>query len=46
MPKECVVNVDSMATIEKVFLKSQICALSARKMDEVNQAIKFALALP
>ena len=46
VPKECVVNVDSMATIERALLKNQICALSTRKMDEVNQAIKFALALP
>ena len=46
MPKECVINVDSMATIEKALLKGRICALSAQKMDEVHRAIKFALALP
>ncbi len=46
VPKECVINVDSMATIEKVFLKSRIFALSVQKMDEVHRAVKFALALP
>ena len=46
MPRECVVNVDSMATIENASLKSRICALSAQKMDEVHRAVKFALALP
>jgi mRNA interferase MazF len=46
VPKECVINVDSMATIEKASLKGRVCALSVQKMDEVHRAIKFALALP
>lgn len=46
MPKECVVNLDSIATIEKSLLTGRICGLSSEKMAQVNEAIQFALALP
>ncbi len=46
MPRECVVNLDSMATIEKVSLIDRICELSPEKMNQVHGAIQFALDLP
>ncbi len=46
MPKDCVINLDSIATIEKGSLTDRICELSPEKMDEVHQAIQFTLDLP
>lgn len=46
MPKECVINLDSIVTIEKVSLLDRICELSPEKVNQVHQAIKFALDLP
>lgn len=46
MPKDCVVNLDSLATIEKACLSNRICELTPQKMHEVHRAITFALALP
>jgi mRNA interferase MazF len=44
--KDCVVNLDSINTIPKDLLVSRQCVLSAAKMQEVAQAIRFALDLP
>ena len=41
-----VVNLDSIVTIHKRHLTQRIAALSQVKVQAVNQAIKFALALP
>lgn len=46
MPKDCVINLDSIGTVEKATLGQRICLLSSEKMDQVHQAIKFALDLP
>lgn len=46
MPKECVVNLDSIATVEKSTLTQRICQLIPEKMQAVHKAIKFALDLP
>ncbi len=46
LPKECVVNLDTLLTIPKALLMRQLCALSAEKMAAVHAAIKFALDLP
>ena len=46
MPKDCVVDLDSIATIRKDSLTDQICRLTSEKMDQVHQAIRFALDLP
>lgn len=46
MPKNCVINLDSIGTIEKAVLSQRICLLSPEKMEQVHQAIKFALDLP
>ena len=41
-----VANLDTIMTIRKSLLADRIAALSQTKVDEVNLAIKFALALP
>jgi mRNA interferase MazF len=41
-----VVNLDSIMTIQKRRLTQRITVLSQGKVEAVNQAIKFALALP
>jgi mRNA-degrading endonuclease toxin of MazEF toxin-antitoxin module len=45
MPARCVVNVDDITTLPKVLIKQRITALSAEKMEQVDQAIRFALDL-
>ena len=45
MPTACVVNCDNLLTIPKSLLQSHICTLTTGKMQTVEQAIKFALAL-
>ena len=40
------VNLDSIMTIQKRHLTQRITTLSPPKVEAVNQAIKFALALP
>jgi len=46
LPKKCVVNLDTIITIHKKLLRERVSLLSAEKMNQVNQAIKFALSLP
>lgn len=46
MPKQCVVNLDTLATIRKDLLESKITILSDEKTALVNKALKFALAIP
>lgn len=46
MPKSCVVNLDTLLTIRKELLQERICALSPEKLQAVEKAVKFALALP
>ncbi len=41
-----VVNLDTIMTIRKSLLADRVAALSQTKVEEVNRAIKFALALP
>ena len=43
--KSGVANLDSIVTIRKSLLTRRISSLSSTKVEEVNQAIKFALAL-
>lgn len=45
LPKKCVVNLDTIITIRKELLVERITILEPDKIDEVNKAIKFALAL-
>ncbi|MDD8027763.1 MAG: type II toxin-antitoxin system PemK/MazF family toxin [Acidobacteriota bacterium] len=45
LPRLCVVNLDSIATIPKRRLESRVAALSAAKLSLVAEAIRFALDL-
>ena len=45
LPQACVVNLDTITTIRKAVLTERICALKAEKIQAMNRAIKFALAL-
>jgi len=45
LPKKCVINLDTIITIRKELLVERITILEPDKIDEVNKAIKFALAL-
>ena len=45
MPKECVINLDTILTIRKELLDQKIIHLDSGKISEVDDAIKFALDL-
>jgi len=45
LPQRCVVNLDTITTIRKAILKQHICLLREEKIDSINKAIKFALAI-
>lgn len=45
VPKRCVANADSITTIDKRRLSGFMCALERSKIDVLDKAIKFALAL-
>ena len=45
MTQLCVINVDTITTVRKSILTERICALKSQKVQAINQAIKFALAL-
>ncbi len=43
LPKNCVINLDTIITIRKELLTERITYLASEKIDQVNKAIKFAL---
>lgn len=43
LPRRCVVNLDTIITIRKSLLNEYISLLSADKVRQINEAIKFAL---
>jgi len=45
LPKKCVINLDTIITIRKELLVEKIIDLAPEKIDKVEEAIKFALAL-
>jgi mRNA interferase MazF len=45
MPARCVVNLDDITTLPKVLIKERITALSTEKIQQVDEAIRFALDL-
>jgi len=45
MPKECVINLDTIITIRKELLDKKIVRLDSGKISEIDDAIKFALDL-
>jgi mRNA interferase MazF len=46
MPRDCVVNCDVLLTVPKTRLTQRITRLPASRMDEVHQALKFAMDIP
>lgn len=45
LPQKCVVNLDTITTIRKAILAQRLCLLGSEKMEQIDNAIKFALAL-
>jgi mRNA interferase MazF len=45
MPRECVVNLDTVTSIPKDALKERLTILSRAKMTAVERALRFALGL-
>jgi mRNA interferase MazF len=45
LPKRCVANADSLATIPKTWLESRIASLQTEKSVALDAALRFALAL-
>lgn len=45
MPQECVANLDTITTIPKDCLQTRLATLSAKKLKEVEAAIRFTLDL-
>ncbi len=45
MPQDCVANLDTMATIPKDCLQNHLTTLSAKKLKEVESAIRFTLGM-
>ena len=46
LPKMCVVNLDTIVTIRKELLIERITLLRKEKIEQVNDSIRFALAIP
>lgn len=45
LPKRCVINVDTLATIRKELLIERITLLGSEKIEQIDRAIKFGLSL-
>jgi len=45
MPHDCVANLDTITTIPKDCLQNRLTTLSAKKLKEVEAAIRFALGM-
>lgn len=45
LPKNCVVNLDTIATIRKDLLAERISLLRSEKLRQIDEAIKFSLAI-
>ena len=43
--RKCVVNLDTIITIKKSLLTERISSLKQEKINSINEAIKFAIAL-
>lgn len=46
LPTCCVVNADNIPTIPKSLLTQRIAVLSAQRIQQLDDAIRFALSLP
>ena len=45
LPKKCVVNLDTIATIRKDLLIERISLLRSEKLRQIDEAIKFSLSI-
>ena len=45
LPQKCVANLDTITTIRKSILTQRICLLDSEKTEQIDNAIRFALAL-
>ena len=45
MPGRCVANLDDITTLPKSLIKQRITALSPERIDQIDEAIRFALDL-
>lgn len=45
LPQKCVVNLDTITTVRKAILTKRICSLKSDKIEQIDKAIRFALAL-
>jgi len=45
MPASCVVNLDDITTLPKVLITQRLTALSPDKIQQIDEAIRFALDL-
>lgn len=45
LSKACVANLDTIITISKDLLKERLCVLNPKKIEAINNSIKFALDL-
>lgn len=46
LPSRCVVNLDDITTIPKSRIRERISVLSAERMQQIEEAVRFALDLP
>ena len=46
LPRRCVANCDSLTTIPKTWLTKRISKLRKPKVQELDEALRFALGLP
>ena len=45
LPQDCVANLDTITTIPRDCLKSRLAVLSAKKLKEIDAAIRFTLGI-
>ena len=45
LPQKCVVNLDTITTVRKAIITKRISSLNTEKIEQIDKAIKFALAL-
>ncbi|MBU0571347.1 type II toxin-antitoxin system PemK/MazF family toxin [Patescibacteria group bacterium] len=45
LPRKCVANLDTVTTIRKAILVERICSLRSDKVEQIDEALKFALGL-
>jgi mRNA interferase MazF len=45
LPRDCVINLDTITTVPKDCLRGQLTVLSKRKLRELEEAVHFALGL-